>query len=98
MDAKTLLAHHAAGNRRRGVLNDDDTGTSIGAKMYSDDDNTLLQIRAWLPLLGDGAGGWFHAYFDATTGALLASTTGTQDGDAYERAANELTRRGINLN
>ena len=35
--------------------------------------------------------------FTAIAGGVLAITTGTQDGDAYERAKQELHRRGIDL-
>lgn len=93
MDAKTLLANHANGSRRTSVLQTDDESVSVRAKVYEDDERTILQIRAWVADLGH----YLHAYFDAETGALLVSTTGTQDQDAYERAANELTRRGISL-
>lgn len=50
-------------------------------------------IRAWLDTLGYH----LHAYFDGETGALIVLSTGTQDGDAYERAAGELNRRGYDL-
>ncbi len=98
MDVTSLLAQHVQGNRRRSTLTDDETGMSVAAKVFSDDEHTLLQIRAWLPDLADGAGRWFHAHFDAKTAALLVSTTGTQDQDAHERAVHELVRRGIYLN
>lgn len=40
---------------------------------------------------------WHHIYVDAHSGGILAVTTGTQDGDAFERAKAELARRGIDL-
>jgi hypothetical protein len=93
MDATTLLAHHANGSRRTSVLTTDDDSVSVRAKVFEDDEHALLQIRAWI----DPMNHYLHAYFDIGTGALLVSTTGTQDQDAYERAANELQRRGITL-
>ena len=93
MDATTLLANHANGSRRTSVLTTDDESLSVRAKAFESDERAILQIRAWISDLGH----YLHAYFDIGTGALLVSTTGTQDQDAYDRAANELKRRGINL-
>jgi hypothetical protein len=93
MDATTLLANHANGSRRTSVLATDDESISVRAKVFEDDERTILQIRAWLEPMSH----YLHAYFDAESGALLAATTGTQDQDAFDRAANELVRRGINL-
>ncbi len=93
MDATTLLANHANASRRTSVLTTDDDTISVRAKVFEGDDHTVLQIRAWLDELGH----YMHVYFDATTGSLLVSTTGKQDQDAFDRAANELQRRGIRL-
>jgi hypothetical protein len=93
MDATTLLAHHANGSRRTSVLTTDDEAVSLRAKVFEDDERSILQVRAWLDTMSH----YLHAYFDVETGALLVSTTGTQDQDAYDRAANELQRRGIRL-
>jgi hypothetical protein len=93
MDATTLLADRPDGSRRTAVLKTDDEGISVRAKSYEDDERIILQIRAWVEPLGH----YLHAYFDADTGALIVSTTGKQDADAYTRAVTEMKRRGINL-
>ena len=93
MDAITLLADRVDGSRRTSVLKSDDEAVSVRAKLYEDDEKAVLQMRAWVDPLGH----YLHAYFDVETGALLATTTGTQDADAYDRAKHELKRRGYDL-
>lgn len=93
MDATTLLADRVNGSKRTSVLKTDDETVSIRGRFFEDEDRSVLQIRAWV----DALGYYLHAYFDGETGALIISTTGTQDGDAYERAAGELKRRGYDL-
>lgn len=92
MDATTLLADHVSAGKRTSVLKTDD-GVSIRARLFENDERSVLQVRAWVEPLGY----YLHAYFDGETGALIVSTTGTQDADAYERAAGELKRRGYDL-
>jgi hypothetical protein len=93
MDAITLLANKPDGSKRTAVLRLDDESYSVRSKLYQDDDRSIIQYRAWL----DALGLYHHIYVEAETGAVLAVTTGTQDGDAYERAKQELHRRGIDL-
>jgi hypothetical protein len=93
MDATTLLADTPDGSRRTAVLKLDDESFSVRAKLLQDDDHSVIQYRAWFETLEH----YHHVYVDAETGAVLAVTTGTQDGDAYERAKQELHRRGIDL-
>jgi hypothetical protein len=96
LDTTTLLAdgsNGGRGNRRTAVLKLDDESFSVRAKLFEDDEHSVLQIRAWL----DSIGHYQHVYVDTATGGVLAVTTGTQDGDAFERGKQELIRRGIEL-
>jgi hypothetical protein len=91
VDATTLLANK--GSRRTSVLSTEDEALSVRSKLFSGDEDAVLQLRIWLEPMGH----YVHLYLDTRTGALLASTTGKQDQDAYDRGANELQRRGITL-
>ena len=93
MDATTLLADRVDGSRRTAVLKLDDESLSVRAKLYDDDATAILQVRAWI----DSLGIYHHTYIDMETGGILVITTGTQDGDAFDRAKQELRRRGIDL-
>lgn len=93
MDTTTLLADRPDGSRRTAVLKLDDESYSVRAKLYHDDETTIVQVRSWL----DSIGLYHHTYIDAESGGVLAITTGTQDHDAYDRAKQELRRRGIEM-
>jgi hypothetical protein len=93
VDTTTLLAETPDGSRRTSVLKLDDDSISVRAKVYKDEEGRILQYRAYI----DELDLYHHIFVDTSTGAVAAVTTGTQDGDAFERGKQELLRRGIDL-